>query len=321
VRVLVFAVLIVACGPGAKPSEPGPITAKQNGDVIKNAALGCGHIYEAKPGAYTVVLVDDRVVWINDTLKELNIAPIGGGDTVKFEIETRGQIHDAIVVGTNIIITDADGDAVRRISLADHKTTTLVEDLRHPYALAYAHGKFFIGGEDAFYRFDPATNDLTELHRGMALTLAAHGDTVYAALGNKLVALDARTSKENVLVTRPDRDLDTEFPALAATELGPVWSTLEGEIWTFDLATKRSRKLAKLAEAAVRIEPVGNDLYFAVGADVQRLRDGRLDTIPIDKRGWEEPDDPRIRIVAIGVRGDTLVYHAPYTAFASTCLQ
>jgi hypothetical protein len=312
---------MVACGPGTKPSEPGPTAAKQSRDGIGNAALGCGHVYEPRPGAYTVVFVDDRVAWINDTLKELKIAPLGGGDVVKFEIETRGQIHDAIVVGTDIIITDADGDAVRRISLADRKTATLVEDLRHPYALAYAHGTFFIGGEDAVYRFDPATNDLTEMHHGMALTLAAHGDTVYAALGNKLVAIDARTSKENVLVTRPDRDLDTEFPALAATELGPVWSTIEGEIWTFDLATKRSRKLAKLAEAAVRIEPVGNDLYLAVGADVQRLRNGSLDTIPIDKRGWEEPDDPRIRIVAIGVHGDSLVYHAPHTVFASTCLQ
>jgi hypothetical protein len=197
----------------------------------------------------------------------------------------------------------------------------LVDRIRHPYALAHAHGVYIIGGEDYLYRFDPATQDLAELHRGMALTLAATGDTVYAGLGNKLIAIDARTGSESVLVTLPDRSYDTEFPALAATEHGPVWSTVGGEIWTFDLATKRGIELARLAAVAVRIEPVGQDLYFATGASVQRLRNGRLETIPIDKGGWKDRDDPRIGITAIGIHGDSLIYHAPFAAFASTCLQ
>jgi hypothetical protein len=281
-------------------------------------ASGCTHVYEREPGAYTVVFLEDRVAWLDDTLKELKLAPVGGGDVVTLKFETRGEIHDALVVGKDIVVTDASSDAVRRISLADGKTTTLVEDLRHPYALAHARGVFFIGGEDAFYRFDPATNDLTELERGMVVRLAAHGDKVYAALGNTLAAFDARTGKKTVIATRPDRGLDTEFSALAATVRGPSWSTLEGEVWTYDLATKRSRKLATLDMFATRIDPVGDDLYLAVGATVQRLRDGRLTTIPIDTRGW--PDDPQIRIIAIGVRGDALIYHAPYTTFASACL-
>jgi hypothetical protein len=311
---------MVACCTPAKRSDAAPPTPTQDKGVIRNVALGCRHVYEQEPRAYTVVFVDGRVAWIDDTIKELKIARLGSRDVTTFPIETRGQIHDAIVVGTDIVFADPTGDAVRRISLVDRKTTTLVEGIRHPYALAYAHGRYFIGGEDAFYRFDPGTKALTELHHGMALPLAAKRDALYAALGNKLVAIDARTGKEKVLVTRPDRGLDTEFMAVAATEHGPVWSTLDGDIWTFDLATNRNRKLAKLGKFPLQIEPVGNDLYFAVGAGVQRLRDGRLETISIDKRGWREPDDPRIHIVAIGVYGDSLVYHAPYTVFASTCL-
>jgi hypothetical protein len=126
VRPLVFAVLMVACSPGAKPSEPSSTALEENKDRIGNVALGCGHVYEPKPGAYAVVFVGDRVAWIDDTLKELKIAPLGGGDVVKFEIGTSGEIHDAIVVGADII-TDASADAVRRISLADRKTTTLAK--------------------------------------------------------------------------------------------------------------------------------------------------------------------------------------------------
>jgi hypothetical protein len=268
------------------------------------------------------MLVDDRVAWIDNTLKELNITRLGGGGVVKYAIDLSGEIHAAIVVGTDIIITDADADAVRRVSLVDRKTTTLVEDIHHPYALAYAHGMFFIGGETIFYRFDPATNDLTELHDDMAWTLAAYGDTVYAGLPDRLLAIDARTSKETVLFTPPVRDLlDRGFPAVAATKRGPVWSTEDGEIWTFDVATKHTRRLAKLATQPLQIEPVGDDLYFAIGAGVQRLREGHVETIAIDKHGWEDAENPNVRIISIGVRGDSLVYLAPYAAFASTCLQ
>jgi hypothetical protein len=313
--------LVVACSPRAKPTETASRAPQQGQATIGNVARGCSHVYDHKPGAYTVVPADDRVAWIDNTLKELNITRLGGGAAAKFGIKLSGEIHDAIVVGTDIIMTDADADAVRRVSLADGKTTMLVEDIRHPYALAYAHGVFFIGGEDVLYRFDPATHELAELHDEMAWTLATDGDTVYAGLPDRLLAIDARTNKESVLFTPPVRDLlDRGFPALAATKRGPVWSTEEGEIWTFDVAAKRTRKLAKLVKQPIQIEPVGDDLYFAVGADVQRLREGRVETIPIDKHEWTEPDDPNHRIVSIGVHGDSLVYLAPYSSFASTCL-
>jgi hypothetical protein len=316
---LVVVALGVACGRPASQGTPAAPATKPS--PIGNVAPACHQVYEPDSSAYTVVFVGDRVAWIQDTIKERKIAPIGGGEVTTFRVDTRGEIHDAIVVGTDIVITDASADAVRRISLADRKTTTLVEGIRHPYAVAFAGGKYFIGGEDDFYRFDPATGELTALRHRMASPLAARGDIVYVGLEHELLAIDARTGKQTVLVTLPDRGLDSEFTAIAATEHGPVWGTTDRELWTFDLATRRSRKLAGLSEVAMKIEPVGSDLYLAVGSDVQRVRAGRVETLPMDKRGWKDADHPNTRVVAIGVHGDTLVYHVPYTAFASSCLK
>ena len=292
--------------------------------LVHNVSRGCGYVYEAKPGAYTVLVIDDRVVWIDDGLNQINLMPVDGGDRVTLETSERlGSIYEVIVVGTDLVVADAEQNAVRRISLADGTVTTVVDGIRHPYALAYAGGVYFIGGEDELYRFDPATKDLTELHEGTAM-LAARGNSVYVALEDRLLAIDARNGKEAVLVTSRSAvdgsDEEIEPIALVATDRGPVWSAADGGIWAYELATRRSRRYAQLAHPVVQILAVGSDLYLAAGAEVQRLRAGRLETIPIDKQDWEDPDDPRTRVTAIGLHRDVLVYHAPYAALASTCL-
>lgn len=320
-RLVLLVASITACSrPPAKPRE---IASGSNENVLRNVAHGCRYVYEGKPSAYTVVVVGDRVVWIDDILDQIHIAPVGGGDITTFKSSEELSIHEAIVVGDDVVVTNAERDAVQRISLRERRVSTLVDGIRHPYELAFAAGKYFIGGEDNFYRFDPATKDLVELHEGSAWELAAFGDTVYVALEEQLLAIDARTEKATVLV-KVLADIDrseVEPMALGATGGGPIWSTAAGAVWTFDIVTRRPKKLAQLKEPVLQILPVGAALYFASGADVHRLRAGKVDIIPIDKRGWEEPEDPRVRIIAIGVHEDALVFHAPYTAFATACLE
>jgi hypothetical protein len=150
----VVVVAMVACSKPPATNPRGNTTDDQQ-TFVRNVARGCPYVFEDEPGEYTMVVVADRVVWIEDTVNEIKIAHVEGGDVTTFEASEDLSIHDAIVVDGDLVVTNAERDSVQRIWLRERKVTTVVDGIHHPYDLAYAGGKYFIGGEDNFYRFDP----------------------------------------------------------------------------------------------------------------------------------------------------------------------
>ena len=295
---------------------------KRAGSAVDNSSPECRAFYDSRPQSAAVRLMSSRVVWIENNTFEVKSVELGGGDVTSIKLSERlGSVYGVLVLGTDLIVADASSNSVVQISLADRTVTTLAKDIHHPYELAHANGSIFIGGEETFYRLDLATKELTELGEIAATHLAAHGEIVYAVLENhQLIAIDAAMNKTTVLADSlgPIDGVDVGMASFAATPKGPVWSTSTGEIWRYEVATSRARKLAQLAHYAFDIEPVGDDIYLAANG-VFRLRGEQLTEIPIDRSRWDK-ESSKFLVTQIAIRGNALVYHTPFSAFASVCL-
>ena len=300
----------------------GALRARQTGP-IRNV-VGCRPaIYETKPlEISSMIVANGRLFWSVYTSGTITSAPIGGGATKAIRPSAAvGSVESMIVAGEDLVFTSKGDDALHRVPLAGGRVTRLVGDIRHPQVVVFARGKYFIGGEDGFYRFNPARDDLSLLFGGVGVhAVDVRDGIVYAIINDHLVAMAADTEVQTILspsVATPSggQDLD-DIGVLAATPRGPVWSMRQGGLWLYELATKQIRQLAQLDEMATQILPVGSDLYLTVGATVRRLRGNRVVTVPLDTRGW----DPRARVWSIAVDRDSLYYAVAFETLSSICL-